>query len=277
MVPVSTIAACVFTLFVSLLLPVGILPVFAGTHRKQGIVTAWLLGAAGFVVTQIVIRLPILSVLSAQSWFLDFSQNHLFAYAFMLAFSAGLFELAGRYAVAKMLSKKLTWNRALAAGLGHGGIEAMLIVGIAYINNIAYILMIQSGTFDAMLTQIPGEQAVYLASIRDSLLYTPPMLFTLAGVERILTMIAHAAMSTLVCWGVATGNTVKALLLCLGLHTLIDLTAGISLLIGTKLTQTAAYIIIYLILTIVAGLSLWILKTIWDRWQEQEASHAETV
>ncbi len=277
MVPTSALIACIFTLFVSLLLPVLVLLVYAGKHKKQGIVSAWLLGAAGFLVTQICIRLPILTVLGSQSWFISFSQNHLFAYAFSLAFTTGIFELAGRYAVAKRMQKNLTWKRSLAAGLGHGGIEAIILIGITFINNLTFILMINSGTFDTMLPQLPADQAAYLETIRTSLLTMSPAMFLLAGFERLLAMIAHAAMSVLVCRGVATGNTKKAVLICLGLHTFIDLTAGISLLIGTRLTQGAAYTIIYLILTIVAGVSLWILKTIRSRWQEQEVSYVQEV
>ena len=125
MIPVSTILACIFTLMASLVLPVVILIVLAAKNKKQGIVSAWLLGAAGFFVTQILIRVPILTVLQGQNWFIAFSRNHLFLYAFSLAFTAGLFELAGRYGVAKILQKKLTYKRALAAGLGHGVCQAV--------------------------------------------------------------------------------------------------------------------------------------------------------
>ena len=136
MVPVSTILSCAFSLLVSLVLPVAVLIAFAAKYRRQGIASAWFLGAAGFFVTQILIRVPILAALQSQPWFLSFFQNHLFLYAFSLAFTAGLFELAGRFAVAKLLRKNLTFKRSLAAGLGHGGIEAMVLVGMTYVNNL---------------------------------------------------------------------------------------------------------------------------------------------
>ncbi len=267
MVSTSTIAACVFTLFVSLILPVLILLVYAGKNKKQGIVSAWILGAAGFLVTQIGIRSPIITFLSAQPWFQEFFQSHLFAYAFSLAFTAGLFELAGRYAVAKLMQKNLTWKRSLAAGLGHGGIEAIFLIGVAYINNLTYIWMIHSGAFDAMLTQVPADQAAYLETIRTSLLTTSPLLFTIAGIERILAMIGQIAMSMLVCWGIHTGKTGKCLLVCLAIHTLIDLTAGISLLAGTVLSQGMAFTIIYIILTATAIVSWKIIRELTRRWK----------
>lgn len=270
MISVSTIAACCTTLFVSLILPVLVLILFALKHRKQGIISAWLLGAAGFFVTQILIRLPILTALQSQSWFLSFSQNHLFAYAFSLAFTAGLFELAGRFVVAKLLKKRLTLRRSLAAGLGHGGIEAMLLIGITYINNLAYIAMINSGTFDATLAQAAamGVDVSQLELIRQQLLSASPALFLLAGLERILAMTGHLAMSLLVCYGVAHGKTGICTLLCLGIHTLMDLTAGISLV----LPQSVAYPVIYAILIVMAVISLFVIRELTRRWKK-EVSH----
>ena len=270
MIPVSTIIACCVTLLISLILPVLVLICLAVKHRKQGILSAWLLGAAGFFVTQILIRLPILSALQSQSWFLSFAQNHLFAYAFSLAFTAGLFELAGRFAVAKLMRKKLTLRRSLAAGLGHGGIEAMIIVGITYINNLAYIAMINAGTFDTVLAQAAalGVDVSQLELIKQQLLSASPALFLLAGFERILAMTGHVAMSMLVCYGVAHRKISICLLLCLGIHTLMDLTAGISLV----LPQSTAYPIIYAILTLMAVLSLFVIRELSRRWKK-EVSH----
>lgn len=266
MVPVSTIVCVVFCLAISLVLPVLLLVLFARKHRKQGIVSAWLLGAAGFFVTQILIRLPILTVLQTQPWFQAFSQNHLFAYAFSLAFTAGLFELAGRFAVAKLMRKDLNYRRSLAAGLGHGGIEAMLLIGMTYVNNLIYIVMINSGYFDYLIAQTAGlgVDISQLELIRTQLTEASPALFLLAGFERILAMTAHVAMSVLVCYGVAHKKVLPCTLMCLGIHTFIDLTAGLSLV----LPQSVAYPIIYAILIAVAVVSVLILKQIRRNWKE---------
>lgn len=267
MIRTASFITCSITLFVSLILPVLVLTVFALKNKKQGIISAWLLGAAGFFVTQILVRIPILNFLSTQSWFLTFSQTHLFLYSLSLAFTAGLFELAGRFAVAKAMQKKLTYRRALATGLGHGGIEAMILIGMTYVNNLTYMIMIQSGTFETVIAQTAamGVDVSQLYAIQDALLSTSAALFLLAGFERLLTMVSHAAMSMIVCYGVHTGNTWKGLLLCLGIHTCLDLTAGISLI----LPQTAAYIIIYTILTAAAVVSLLIMKKIHTNWQKE--------
>ena len=266
MVPVTTVVACVITLLVSLVLPSVVLIGFAVKNKKQGIVSAWLLGAAGFFVTQILIRLPILTVLQSQSWFAAFAQNNLFIYAFGLAFTAGLFELVGRFAVAKLLEKKLTWKRSLAAGLGHGGIEAMLLIGMTYVNNLIYIVMINSGYFDTLIAQTAGlgVDVSQLELIRTQLVGMAPAMFLLAGFERLLAMTGHTAMSVLVCYGVAHKKVGICVLLCLGIHTLMDLTAGISLV----LSQNIAYPVIYAILAVMAAVSVVILKNIRHCWTE---------
>jgi len=264
MVSITTIIACVITLLVSLVLPVAVLIGFALKNKKQGIVSAWLLGAAGFFVTQMLIRLPILTALQSQSWFAGFAQNNLFLYSFGLAFTAGLFELAGRFAVAKLMEKRLTWKRSLAAGLGHGGIEAMLLIGMTYVNNLIYIGMINSGYYDILIAQTAGMgvDVSQLELIRAQLVGMSPSMFLLAGFERLLAMTGHLAMSVLVCYGVAHKKVGICVLMCLGIHTLIDLTAGISL----ALPQNIAYPIIYAILVVMAVVSVVILKNIHSRW-----------
>lgn len=273
MISAATIIACVMTLLISLVLPAAALVVFAARNRKQGIVSAWFLGAAGFFVTQILIRLPVLLVLQSQNWFVRFSQEHLFAYAFGLAFTAGLFELAGRFGVAKLMEKKLTWNRALAAGLGHGGIEAMVLIGMTYISNLVLIVMINTGAFETLLTQTAasGMDVSALELIREQLLNTAPALFLLGGFERILAMTCHTAMSVLVCWGVRSKKLRPCLLACLGIHTFIDLTAGISLV----LPQITAYIVIYSILIAVAAVSLLVLHRIHGQWKKEVSYDSE--
>lgn len=271
MVSTASILFCIVTLFISLIGPVLALIVFAVKNKKQGIASAWLLGALGFFVPQILIRLPILNTLAGADWFLNFSQNHIFLYAISLAFTAGLFELAGRFAVAKLLSRKsLTYKRSLAAGLGHGGIEAILIIGMTYINNLVLMILINTGALDELIS----HSALGMGAIRDTILSTSPVMFLLAGYERLLTMTAQAAMSMIVCWGVHRRKAGKGALICLLFHTLIDSSAGISLLAtdagGNVLTQTTAYAIVYSILTLAAIASVWIVLKIRRAWLAEE-------
>ena len=261
------------TLIISLILPPAVLVVYALRHKKQGIWSAWLLGALGFFLPQILIRLPILTGLSQLSGFAAFAQTHPALYGFGLAFTAGLFELAGRYAVARCLKKNLTCRRALAAGLGHGGIEAILITGLAYLSNVVFLVMLQTGGFEATLarTTATGGDVTPLLTAKDALMNTPWTMFLLAGYERLLAMTCHVAMSMMVCYGVHTNRVLPWTLACLAVHTCMDFIASISLFIGRGLTLAAAYTIIYILLTAVTVLSILILQNIRTRWAAEEA------
>ena len=190
----------------------------------------------------------------------------------MLAFTAALFELGGRLTVARLLKKKLTFRLSLATGMGHGGIESILIVGIAYITNLYYISLIQSGEFDSLLpllAQVEGA-AEQMEAMRQALVTTPWWMFLLAGLERLLTMVCHAGLSLLVCYSLHRGNTVKGSLLCLAAHTIIDSAASVTLFVGRGLSQSGAYAIIYSILTLMAALSAYTIITI-RRWPMENA------
>ena len=135
--------------------------------------------------------------------------------------------------------------------------------------------MINSGTYDSLFAQVAGNElaAVQLEMIRQQLLTTSPVLFLLGGFERVLAMTAHTAMSMLVCYGVAHKKPLMCALGCLVIHTFIDLTAGISQLAGSQLSQTAVYAITYAILILVAAASLYVIRELRRRWNETEVSH----
>lgn len=267
-----SIISIMLTLIVSLIVPPAFAAVYASHHKKQGIWSAWLVGALGFFVPQILIRLPILAALSWTDGFIAFSQTHTLIYGFALAFTAGLFELSGRYAVARCLKKNLTYRRALAAGLGHGGIEAILITGLAYLSNVVFLVMLQTGGFEATVTQTTaaGGDVTALLTAKDALMNTPWALFLLAGFERLLAMTCHAAMSMLVCYGVHSGKAAPTIF-ALAMHVCVDCVACISLMIGRGLSQTMAYTIIYILLTAFTVLAVVILKTIRARWAAETA------
>ena len=267
-----SIISIMLTLIVSLIVPPAFAAVYASRHKKQGIWSAWLVGALGFFVPQILIRLPILAALSRTDGFIAFSQTHTLIYGFALAFTAGLFELSGRYAVARCLKKNLTYRRALAAGLGHGGIEAILITGLAYLSNVVFLVMLQTGGFEATVAQTTaaGGDVTALLTAKDALMNTPWALFLLAGFERLLAMTCHAAMSMLVCYGVHSGKAAPTIFAFV-MHVGMDSVASISLFIGKGLSQAAAYTIIYILLIAFTVLAVVILKTIRARWAAETA------
>lgn len=284
MIPTLSFVTCTITLFVSLVLPVAVLIVLSRKWKLNHIPSACFLGALGFFIPQMLIRTRVLENFAANPNFQTFVENHYLLYCLILAFTAGAFELAGRYGVAKVLKREpMTFRRSLAAGLGHGGIESMLLIGITYVNNLVYMVMIQSGSFEAVIAQstAAGVDPAQLYAVRDALLSTSPALFLLAGYERLLTMVCHAAMSMMVCFGVWQGRPGKAMISCLIFHTLLDCTPIIQGLatpyLGNVISLSTAYVLIYAVLTVAAVLAVIILKTIYKRWNSalQEAAYGQ--
>lgn len=263
MVASSAFAACILTFFISLVLPLGLFVFLGLRYRRQGMASAWLLGAAGFFIFQMVIRIPLLNFLSGKLEFVRFAQDHLVLYGLALAFSAGLFELGGRLAAAWAMRKNLTYPRAVAAGLGHGGIEAVLLVGVTYITNLVFMILIQTGGFDALIAQ--AQDPALAASLEESrtlLLSTGAGLFLLAGLERLLTMICHTALSVLICWGWANRRLLPCCGLCLVIHLLLD-----SLVLVTVfLPQPLSYWVLYGAMGVVALFSLALLRKLHGLW-----------
>lgn len=259
------------TFAVSLILPLAFLVIYALRHKKQGIWSAWLVGALGFFVPQILIRFPILTALSRREGFIAFGQTHTLLYGLALAFTAGLFEVVGRYAAARCLKKNLTYRRALAAGLGHGGIEAMMITGLAYVSNLVFLVMLQTGSLDALIAKTADPTALLTA--KDTLMNTSWVMFFLAGFERLLAMTCHAAMSMLVCYGVHSGKAAPTIF-AFAMHVGMDSVASISLMIGKGLSLAAAYTVIYILLTGFTVLAIVILKNIRCRWAVETAQEA---
>ena len=263
MVGVSTIITICITLCICLIVPLVAYIIYGVKNKGKGVWIAWLLGAAGFAVPQLFIRVPILNVLALSEGFQKFAENQYVLYCLILAFTAGLFEVAGRFAVAKILSKKMNCERAIAAGLGHGGIEAMLLIGMTYINNLIYSFMINTGTFTTVIEQTEafGVDVSQLVAIQEALINTSSATFLLAGYERILTMIFHLAMSLLVCYFVSKKQACKGVFICLLSHTTVDfvspLISGLATdYLGNVISTNTSYIIIYAFLTAIAVASI---------------------
>ena len=224
----GAIFGIILTLLVTLILPLIIYVIYGLCNRKKGVWTAWLLGAAGFFVFQVILRMPILSSVQAIPGFVNVITDYYVLYCLVLALTAALFEVVARVLVAKILQKKLNYQRGVAAGLGHGGIEAMIIVGMTYVNNLIYAIMIKTGALRELMGSVAAQEGFsdtfgMLGEIEQTMVSTPAYAFYLAGYERILTMIFHVAMSLIVCWFVYKKKAFVGVLIAFVSHFLVNM------------------------------------------------------
>jgi len=273
----GSIAAMCVTLFISLILPVVALIVYAVKNRKQGVASAWFLGAAGFFLMQVVIRVPILSTLSLMPGFVSFVENHYVLYALMLGLTAALFEVVGRFACAKILNKNLTYTKGFAAGLGHGGIEAMVLIGMTYVSNLLYVAMINTGAIEGVIAQTEAmgvEVAAEVYALVDTLVNGPAYLYLLAGYERILAMIGHVAMTLVVFYFMSKKQTLKGIGICVLYHFVMDSMVGIigglaTPYLGSVVSQNVSYAITYVFLTAMVAVAVVAIGKIRAAWKAE--------
>lgn len=188
----------IFCILVSFGVPLAALILAA--RKKEHYVKPFLIGALTFFISQILLRLPLLQLwLAHQSWFMVLPVQNPWLYSLLLGFSASVFEEIGRYLAFRFLLKKnLRWFDGVVFGAGHGGIEAILLVGINYI-----AMLFLYGT-------TPGDPAMIL----------------FAGLERLSAMASHIGMSMLVLQSVRKRRIIY-LLLALFIHGFMDSGIGI--------------------------------------------------
>jgi len=98
----------------------------------------------------------------------------------------------------RFLVKPMDFPNAFMYGAGHGGVEAILLCGVASISNIAGAVMINSGTMSAQLATLDAEKAADTAAALSALWTTSSLTFFAGGVERIIAVVLHLSLSILV-------------------------------------------------------------------------------
>ena len=222
MVPMVSLAGICLTLVLSLLLPVAVLLVLV--KGRKGVFGVWIAGALGFFIPQLMIRIPVLQALGRTAGYQQFARQNPFLLIVLLALTAGLFETTGRLVVLKFaLNRRLSYMTGLAAGAGHGGIEAIMLIGMTYVNNLVISLLINAGKLSAIMPGNPEMEA----QVREAILGTEPVLFFLAGAERVFTMFFHIALSLILTRLIMKKQAVRGFLLVLALHAGLDFIAAL--------------------------------------------------
>lgn len=210
------------------------LAIFAGVialaivlrRRLPALWRAWVWGALAFVASQAV-RMPLLIGLTLISQALrwDFGEEgNFWSNAIILSLTAGLFEETARYLVLRFLAKDVRgWQNAVMFGAGHGGIEAILLVGIGAGVTNAYLLL----NADALLAQVRafspdqvGALEAQLAALRN----VSAGVIAASLIERAFAIMLHIGLSVMVMRAVEGGGF-GWVLGAMGVHALANLLA----------------------------------------------------
>jgi len=191
-VPIASMVGMGLSLVISVGVPIALL-IIAKIKLKGKIISA-AIGAGTFVVFALILEQILHSVMLAT--FGTSLTGNLWASILYGGLAAGLFEETGRLLSMKFLMKKtLSRENAIMYGIGHGGIESILIAGLTAFSNLVTSFMINSGQLETVLATLePGMREQTVAQI-SGLWTIPSWQFYISGIERILAIALQICLS----------------------------------------------------------------------------------
>ncbi|MEI4831594.1 YhfC family glutamic-type intramembrane protease [Bacillus sp. FJAT-53711] len=219
-------ASIIFAAIISIGLPLTAL-LYACSKKRY---IPFVLGGLAFVVSQVLIRVPILKYLGEHSTaYSMFSAMQPVLFAIVIGLTAGIFEELARFIAMRFFMKQRDWQSGFLFGAGHGGIEAVLFL---------------------------GSSAVFL-------LFSPTAIansdtYFIGGIERFFAMLLHIGLSIIVLQGVVRKRFLYVVLAIM-IHGIVDALVGI---LPLYVPKESSLLIVEVTLAVIAvavfNYSLWI-------------------
>jgi uncharacterized membrane protein YhfC len=189
-----------------------ILPILLAFYLTRKFKLSWklvLAGALTFIAAQ-VLHIPVVYSLTAlfnngtlpaipEAWTALFN-------AVLLGLLAGIFEETARLILFKFSLKNVkSWAEGVLVGVGHGGVEAILLGGLGFASVVSMILM-RNG--DLSTFGIPADQ-IELAKQQVAEFWSAPVYMAFLGLfERVFAICLHLSLSVMVLYSVVYGKPV---------------------------------------------------------------------
>ena len=184
-----------------------------------------------------------------------FIRGNIWGYALCAGLLAGLFEETGRFVAFKLLLKQRD-NRetAIAYGLGHGGIECMIVLGFSMLQNFTYAQVINAGQMEKMIGTLEDESSKEIfRELQEAIINLSVQDCIWAGVERVSAMVLQVSLSVLVFYSVKTINKTYFLAIAIALHSFIDVFAAYNQHLTNGSLPGAAFEIIILVYSMITA------------------------
>ena len=241
-------------LFILLTAVLGIaLPLIAAIiwcKKKHEPFTTVLIGAATFLLFAIVIEKPLQAiVISFDNPVSQFVNARPVLWGIIVGLFPGVFEETGRFVAFKTVLRKRTQRETgLSHGIGHGGFEAMFILGITYLEYFAFALLLNQGLFVELLIEpvkdsLSSDAIAQITGIVEQITTFTAATMGLALVDRLLAVAYHIGASIMVFYAVKDKKKWWLYPLSIIIHTVIDGFLGIQLAGVFELSNVANEII----------------------------------
>lgn len=219
--PVLTIVMEIAAMVLTLGVPLGVLIVFRKKTKASFIGVG--IGALIFIVFVSVEKLIQSAVFNTANVSGQFFANNIFLMGVVGALFAAVFEETGRYVGFTFLKRKHPQKeQAVMYGIGHGGIEAILLGFLTMFSNLMIMVALYNTGMEKVIVTSDSAAAAQLMTSLSVFYSTPSVMFLLSGIERVFAFVAHMAMSVVVYKSVAEKKIIY-FIAGLGMHFLLDM------------------------------------------------------
>lgn len=240
----ASIVGMIFSLIVAFALPISLLLIGKIKYKAQ--ISSFFIGCGVFLVMALIIESSFHSIVFKFAG--DTLLENTLLYALYGATAAAIFEETGRFLAFKFfLKNNFNIENTFMYGFGHGGFEAIAILGLTSINNIANSIMINAGAMPSVLQLLDEDTATQTYTALEALWTTPSYMFFLGGVERIFAILLQVSFSLLIYSGIKLSKNIYIALAFLT-HFLVDF---VSVILSKSVNATVLEIIVAILAIVI--------------------------
>lgn len=259
MVSQSAVTMMLIQMLICLALPIGLAVwvIKRRSHPKKGATKIFFIGMGIFFLFAGVLEGPFRGI--ARQF-----QHTPWAYALYGALLAGVFEEVGRFLGFKFIQKRIPDKindpeTPFLYGLGHGGLEMILVGSMIVLSNYLFAMLINSGSIEKVLSQTPASSRSAITAVVKQLTGMSAWTVSLSLLERIMALAVQIALSVVVWLLIVKRKQWFWLLVPIGLHAFIDFPAALTQ-VGALSVTVEEFLLVGQSLLIV-GLVYWL----WQR------------
>ena len=232
---VSTSSMLLILLTAILAIALPLIAAIIWCKKKHEPFTTVLIGAATFMLFAIVLEKPLQNILifpvqmglpeHAASVFISARPV---LWGFLVGFFPGLFEETGRFVAYKtLLRKRKQRETSISHGIGHGGFEVLLIIGLNLVSYIMMGLMINNGSIAAEISKaletapMPGMAEQITATLNQVSSFKIATL-GVTVIDRVIAVLYHTGASILVFYACKDKKKLWLYPFSIVIHTLVD-------------------------------------------------------
>ena len=206
----SAVPSLIITVILMIAIPVAFFIYWRRKHKEQTKISWLIAGAVGFIVSARILEFGVHYIcILADNPVSRFINGSTACYVLYGIIMAGVFEECGRHIVLKyILKKNRTRENAVLYGIGHGGIEILVVMLPTLITDLVVAVLFSGGDVENTLQSLKITEetaAAALPSIQAAAAFDYGMM-AMNVIERLLAMFLHVGLTVIVYYGVVNAT-----------------------------------------------------------------------